>query len=272
MSHPEFRFGHHGGPPLITPEAVLASVRAQLGMSADDDLGIPELLFCTWTNGFYRPLSEGLNGSEVPGWWYDDRVPLRVSSTAGGGVGVVLLPVGAPGTVMVMEELIAAGARCFVGVGGCGGLQASSPGGSCFVVTEAWRDEGTSLHYLPADEPTTTPDVVLTDAVEQVLTQAGLTPARGTVWTTDAPFRELTGTVTRFRAEGVLGVDMEASAMFALGRCRQVRVASAMVVADVLSDPWEPNLGNARVGETNRTVCQALLNAVDQLSTHATSR
>ena len=272
MTHPEFRFGHHGGRPLITPAAVLAAVREQLGANEEFDLGVPRLIFCTWTNGFYRPLAERLKGSELPGWWYGERVPLRVATVNDNRVGVVLLPVGAPGTVMVMEEMIVAGARHFIGVGGCGGLQTSSPGGTCFVVSEAWRDEGTSLHYLPLHAPTTVPDASLTAALENVLAQANLSPRRGAVWTTDAPFRELSGTVERFRAEGVIGVDMEASAMFALGSCREVPVASVMVVADVLSDPWEPNLRNSRVGQTSEDVCQALVDSIEELMPKSAGR
>jgi uridine phosphorylase len=254
----EFRAGHDGGMPLISPEAVIAFTVASMGLDAVDDLGIPAVVLCTWSGAFYEKLCELTNAHALSSWWYGERIPHRVGSTGGAPVSIILLPVGAPGTVMVMEELIAAGARSFIGVGAAGGLQSDLVTGACFVATSAVRDEGTSYHYLPAAS-TVDADPLLTEHLRQALADGGLDPAAGTVWTTDAPYRELSGTVDRFRREGVLAVDMEAAAMFALGVCRGVEVASAMVVADVLSDPWAPNFADPELASTRDALCEAVL-------------
>ena len=43
---------------------------------------------------------------------------------------------------------------------------------------------------------------------------------RGTVWTTDAPFRETAETIRRRQADGILAVEMEAAALYAFARAR----------------------------------------------------
>ena len=42
--------------------------------------------------------------------------------------------------------------------------------------------------------------------------------ARGTAWTTDAPFREAAKQIEQHRATGVLAVEMEAAALYAFVR------------------------------------------------------
>lgn len=66
----------------------------------------------------------------------------------------------------------------------------------------------------------------------------------GCVWTTDAPYRELAGTVARLRSAGVLAVDAKTSAMYVLGLHRNVPVANVLLISDVLSDPWRPAFGS----------------------------
>ena len=54
------------------------------------------------------------------------------------------------------------------------------------------------------------------------------------MWTTDAPFRETYAKVTKFQSEGVLCVDMETSALFAVSAFRKVDLAVVLVVSDDL--------------------------------------
>ncbi|HKD76203.1 MAG TPA: hypothetical protein VKB76_11945, partial [Ktedonobacterales bacterium] len=101
------------------------------------------------------------------------------------------------------------------------------------------REEGTSFHYVPAGS-TVAPD---TDLVERLASACGdlsVPFRRGPVWTTDAPFRELASKVTAYAAMGVLAVDMEAAALFAVAALRGVRLAMILAVADMVADPWRP--------------------------------
>jgi uridine phosphorylase len=46
----------------------------------------------------------------------------------------------------------------------------------------------------------------------------------GASWTTDAPFRETEAMIARCRAKGILAVEMEAAALYALARARQYQI------------------------------------------------
>ena len=43
---------------------------------------------------------------------------------------------------------------------------------------------------------------------------------RGATWTTDAPFRETEGAIEYARTEGILGVEMDASALYAFAQAK----------------------------------------------------
>ena len=148
--------------------------------------------------------------------------------------------IGAPDIVSNLELLIAAGVRNIVTIGSAGSLQPDLPVGSFFAGQDAIRDEGTSHHYLA-------PGKVAASASE--LTQLLRMTARkhqknitaGTVWTTDAPFRETRDEIEQYQTENVLGVDMEAAAVFALAQYRQVSAAALFCISDVLTaEKWVP--------------------------------
>jgi uridine phosphorylase len=66
-------------------------------------------------------------------------------------------------------------------------------------------------------------------------------PAVGATWTTDAPYRESREEVRRYRAEGVLTVEMEAASLAAVARHRGVAFATAFAVMDSVAEAeWRP--------------------------------
>jgi uridine phosphorylase len=65
----------------------------------------------------------------------------------------------------------------------------------------------------------------------------------GCGWSIGAPYRELIAKLNAYRKQGVPGVDMETSAMYALGQFRGVRVCYLLVVSDELWSEWNPALG-----------------------------
>lgn len=64
-------------------------------------------------------------------------------------IAVMNPPVGAPGSVAVLEELIALGCCRFMVCGGAGVLQKDIAVGHLILPVSAVRDEGTSYHYMP---------------------------------------------------------------------------------------------------------------------------
>jgi uridine phosphorylase len=163
-----------------------------------------------------------------------------------------------------MEELAAAGARCFVGLGMAGSLQEVAPIGSFLLPGECLREEGTSAHYLRPGE-TPGPDPCLRDALERALTASGLTATRGWHWTTDAIYREFTWKIERYRAEGVLSVDMETSAMYAFGCLRRLPVANLLVVSDELWREWRPGFHSDELRRALGLASTAILDHLTEL-------
>jgi uridine phosphorylase len=174
--------------------------------------------------------------------------------------GLVLLPscdgrvglmgrfgIGAPGAVAVLEDLAALGTRRFVSIGTAGSLQRDLMVGSLVVCEAAVRDEGVSHHYLPPGRLAAA-DPGLTARLRAALEQAGPGCRTGISWTIDTPYRETVAEARHYQDEGVLCVEMEAAALFAVGQVRGVQVASALVISDSLAElVWDPQFEGPEV-------------------------
>jgi uridine phosphorylase len=176
---------------------------------------------------------------------------LHTFDETGGSVGVIGgFGVGAPAASIVMEALGAVGVRRFVGVGTAGALQPGLDAGAVIVCDRAVRDEGVSHHYLPPAR-WAHPTAGLTERLGAELDGAGCQPTTGAAWTIDAPFRETVAEAQHYADEGVAVVEMEASALFTVARCRGFEVASAFTVSDSLAKgEWSPQFNDPRVASS----------------------
>jgi uridine phosphorylase len=149
-------------------------------------------------------------------------------------------PLGASNCVALAEELAAFGMQRALFVGYCGSLQPGVRAGDIIVPTEAVREEGTSFHYLSPDVPAR-PQHEIQDLIVNALQAHQVPFYQGTIWTTDAIYRETTGKVKRYQDRGVLGVEMELAALFAFGIARKVGIGGMLVVTDEFSSgKWRP--------------------------------
>jgi len=87
----------------------------------------------------------------------------------------------------------------------------------------------------------------------------GVKVVPGPLWTTDAPYRELVSKIEAYRRQGVVGVDMETSAMYALGRVRGVAVCNLLVVSDELWHEWRPAFGSPELREATQRAQRVIL-------------
>ncbi len=223
--------------PAITPEAVLAYYGRLMG--GEVDMTLPDLLVATFQVTALRHLA-GLIGTEVADRWPTPIFwPLARGSFRGRDIAIARLPIGAPAAAAALELMITAGVRTALIVGSVGSLRPDLHTGSLVIATHAVRNEGTSYHYLASDQvANASPDLV--HALESAAYARASSETSGPVWTTDAPYRECATTIARLRAEGVLGVEMEAAGLFAVSRHRGARAALIAAVSDELSDGWSP--------------------------------
>lgn len=236
---------------------------SQRGVSLEK-VGIAPTVIGSWDLETINTLATSTGASASPSWWWGPRFPLYNGGLAGKKVSFVNLPLGAPATVMVMEELIACGARVFVGLGFAGSIQPEAPIGTCFIPTSCVREEGTSPHYLSGDDGLR-PAPRLVRALEKARVKKGLTAYTGPIWTTDAPYREMVTSIESFRLRNILGVDMETSAMYALGVYRNVEVCNFLVVSDELWRDWRPTLDRPELVEALKKAKETVIEAVSTL-------
>lgn len=180
---------------------------------------------------------------------------------------VLTSPMGAPMAVMLLEQLIALGARHFLYLGFCGALTPRYGIGDCFLPVRAVREEGTSYHYLPADVVPTS-SARLNTLLCTHATAQGLPVHLGTIWTTDAPYRETAQKIRHFQDAGVHAVDMEMAALFAVAQYRACDVAALLLVSDECYHPtWKPGFGAHRLRQACQHMIEVSITAATALAT-----
>lgn len=223
----------------------------------EEDLLLPSLAIVTFSRRVLDGLVRLTGGKRVESW--RGRNPNLFSTTVGNRPFVLTKsPYGAAVSVMLLEEIIAYGVNRTVFVGYCGSIQNDVGLGQVVLPTHAVREDGTSHHYLPRDVPCR-PDGSLLDALHRGLRQKSVVAKAGPVWTTDALYRETEEKIDKYRAQGVLAVEMEMSALFAVGAVRKVGIGSLLLVSDHFShDGWNPGFFNPVLLEKERTISRLI--------------
>lgn len=84
----------------------------------------------------------------------DSREYVTYTGTLDGvKVSVTSTGIGGPSASIAMEELVKCGAKTFIRVGTCGGIDINVKGGDLVIATGAIRFEGTSKEYAPIEFP-----------------------------------------------------------------------------------------------------------------------
>ena len=206
-----------------------------------EEMGVAPTVIITWFRSVLSSITTAIEGKPLTRAPFGNAMSGIVGQTRTPAT-VIQCPIGAPGTIAVMEELIACGARRFIGVGAAGSLQPDNPVGSILIPDVCVCDEGTSRHYVPSDV-TVAAHPSLRNRVAESAAKLGFSVAIGPHWTTDAIYRESVADITQHREAGVLGIDMETSAMYAVGQFRGVEVANVLAVSDELWHEWNPAFG-----------------------------
>ncbi len=205
-------------PSAFTPESLLEAVRVERNLPRDP---VPDICVLE----FDGDLTDWLVAAGLAKRWHPwacFHTSMQTVEVDGDNVGLIARTIGGPYSVLVAEQLAASGARVILGLTSAGRVSPHLNIPSLVLPTEALRDEGTSYHYLSATE-TVDGDLGLTAALEQELVGLGLPIVTGTVWTTDAPYRETAEQLERHSRNGILAVEMQAASLLAFGAARRVR-------------------------------------------------
>jgi DeoD family purine-nucleoside phosphorylase len=167
-----------------------------------------------------------------------DGEPLTIQSTGMGG----------PSAAIVVEELIALGARRLVRIGTCGALDGTLALGDLVAAESVLPADGTSA-ALGANG-SVGPDAALLSR----LVGAGARP--GMVVSSDLFYDPREGETTKWIDRGAVAVEMEAATIFLVAARRGVEAACVLGVSDVVgeegglrADPEQLEAIGLRVGE-----------------------
>ena len=137
--------------------------------------------------------------------------------------GIVACAVGASFAVLIAEELFASGCQLLISVTSAGMITPNKKPPFFILIERAWRDEGTSYHYLPPSDYSYINREILT-LLEDTFSELTVPVNKGAAWTTDAPFRETAIAIEQAKSLGILAVEMEAAGLYAFAQARQKAV------------------------------------------------
>jgi uridine phosphorylase len=217
-------------PSVFLPAALIREARRQKNIEA---VVVPPVCLLDPDGDLVRHLRR--NGRAKPfGGWPCYHTELDVFSLAGREVGIVGRVVGASFAVLVAEELFASGCRLLISLTSAGQIVPSGSPPYFIVIDRALRDEGTSYHYRPpAEYADACPRLVA--AASQALNSDGPRTIVGASWTTDAPFRETSEAIQAAADKGILAVEMEAAALYALAAAKDFKIICLAHVTNTMA-------------------------------------
>ncbi|MBR0461338.1 MAG: uridine phosphorylase [Erysipelotrichaceae bacterium] len=155
-------------------------------------------------------------------------------------VSVVSTGIGGASASIALEELCDLGAKNFIRVGTCGGMQLDVLGGDVVIGNASIRFEGTSKEYCPIEYPAVA-DFEITNALVDAAKNLGLRYHVGVCQSKDAFYgqhrpevlpnsTELLNKWDAWLKMGCLASEMESAALFIVSSFRRVRCGSVFLV------------------------------------------
>lgn len=182
-------------------------------------------------------------------------------------VSVTSTGIGGPSASIALEELVKVGAKKFIRIGTCGGIDLNVKGGDIVIATGAVRMEGTSKEYAPIEFPAVA-DLDIVNAIVQASKKLGLVYHTGIVQCKDAFYGqhspekmavsyELLNKWEAWKRLGCLASEMESAALFVAASLLKVKVGSVfLVVAN--QEREKAGLENPVVHDTDSAVKAAV--------------
>jgi len=206
-------------------------VKFQLQRSFHAAEGFPETVIMTFKDKTFQVL-ERICAPEVIATLREGRdIPVYKLRWNRRDIGIFQTLIGGAGTAGLLEEALALGAKKVLLYGACGVLDSALTAGHLIVPTAAYRDEGTSYHYMPAGDYVYIPTA---GRLADILDELNLPYVRGRVWTTDAFYRETRNNMEKRRADGCIAVDMECASAMAVAQFRGAEVYQFLYAEDSL--------------------------------------
>lgn len=148
------------------------------------------------------------------------------------------------------------GCTKYILFGSCGSLDSSLTDGKLIVPTHAYRDEGLSYHYVPAEDYI---EIGHWKQVAAFFDKKQVPYVTGRTWSTDAIFRETAGKAQRLRDEGCITVEMECAGVQAVCAYRGLQFYNFLFTSDCLDkENWYNELLGSKQEWDMQIKCFAL--------------
>lgn len=155
-------------------------------------------------------------------------------------VSVTSTGIGGPSASIALEELVNIGAKTFIRVGTCGGIQTDVKGGDIVIATGAIRMEGTTKEYAPIEFPAVANLDVINSLVQAAKNleheyHTGVVQCKDSFYGQHSPEKmpvnyELLNKWEAWKKMGCLASEMESAALFIVGSFLRVKVGSVFLV------------------------------------------
>lgn len=182
-------------------------------------------------------------------------------------VSVTSTGIGGSSASIALEELVNIGAKTFIRVGTCGGIDTNVKGGDIVIATGAIRMEGTSKEYAPIEFPA----IANLDVINSLVSASknlnyeyhtGVVQCKDSFYGQHSPEKmpvnyELLNKWEAWKKMGTLASEMESAALFIVGSFLKVRVGSVfLTVAN--QEREKLNLENPVVHDTDKAIKTAI--------------
>ena len=185
----------------------------------------------------------------------------------GAKVSVTSTGIGGPSASIALEELVNVGAKHFIRVGTCGGMDIDVKGGDIVIATGAIRMEGTSKEYAPIEFPAIADLNIINALIKSAKSlnfdyHAGIVQCKDAFYGQHNPEKmavsyELQNKWEAWKRLGCLASEMESAALFVAGSLLKVKVGSVfLVVAN--QEREKQGLENPVVHDTDKAIKTAI--------------
>ncbi len=220
--------------PIFIPHDLLCQFASVRGVDIET-FQIPPRVVIAYQRRHFDFVNQLIDGSPVECWWYGDRLRMHLGSFNNMRIVAVTNFVGSPAATMVLEELIACSAGKIFEVGISCGTQPFLKPGDIVIATEAICDEDITHRYFPNMQRLAASPILKRHLFE-ALNKNRVCHQAGAVVTTDGVYQETGSKIAKFRKMGVLAVNVETSAIYAVANYRGVEMASTHVISDLLTE------------------------------------
>jgi purine-nucleoside phosphorylase len=220
---------------ILTPKLLLEEFLTHQGISPDG-LTIPPRAALAFQHECLSHLINLSNAKPLGDWLFPiSEAPIYHGKYHGKAILISKIPSSAPNAVAFVECLICLDVNRIIATGAAGSIHPKAQAGSMVIPTHAIREEGTSYHYyeMAIDAHASK---LLVKLLGESANRNHVPFLRGSTWTTDGVLRETISKMKQYSSQGVLTVEMEMSALFAMAMFRKIDLAGLLVISDTHFD------------------------------------